>query len=248
MANKFGAIEIPVQPSQDGPASDPALEFIAQFVMNVMNAYTLEAWRTVDPKGRPCKTYFTHDPQECEVDDRKFPCVFVWRSGSAPDCRADDYVIDMAEISILWLFEPLPQHKDRLHRPFFNGLKQPLLAAFARGRSPAWSLPDDASPGAATRGTVLWGRCGFLSQKVKTARLEGITVEMVDGNGSKLKPYDGIKFIIEAEERLFEDPAVYARSIGGPAAPAPALSADLINPATDLVRLRAVENPPEEAP
>ncbi len=228
MADTFGAVELPLAATTSGPVSDPAIEYLAQFVAAVLNRHAAAAWATVDPRNPPVKRVFTHDPEKIDVSDSDFPCVFVWRSDSKPEWVADDYTTDVATFTIMWLFEPLPQAAQRKRAPFLNGILKPLYRAFSRGRDPAWVLQGDTDTGAATRGTVLWWACGILRERIQKAELDGLVVDLIDGG--KLRSYDGISITLEAEERLFEDPALYA---GGTTASR--LVADITNPEEDVL-------------
>jgi hypothetical protein len=235
MPDTFGGIQIPILPPIEGqPVTDPALKHLADFVQAVLNKYSAEAWKAVDKRNPPVAHTFTHDPEKYEISDNTFPAVFVYRTGSTTTWFGDDYCSDVAAISILWLFEPAQQNARTDRASFFNGILKPLYRAFHRGRSPAWVVEgEDAAK--VSRGSLLWSRCGFLRERVRSAVLDGLTVEMVS-NG-KSREYDGVLITLEAEERLFEDPAEY---VGGGAA---ALTADLKNGSADI--LRAVEKPPE---
>lgn len=235
MTDTFGGVQIPILPPiEDQPVTDPALRYLADFVKAVLNRYSAAAWEKVDPRNPPVLTAFTHDPEKYEIADSTFPAVFVYRTGSTPAWFGDDYCADVAAISILWLFEPAQQGTMTSRSSFLNGILKPLYRAFHRGRSPAWVV-DGEDAANVSRGSLLWGRCGFLRERVRSAVLDGLTVEMVS-NG-KSREYDGVLIVLEAEERLAEDPAEYVG--GGPAA----LTADIKNGAANL--LRAVEKPPE---
>lgn len=207
MVDKFGALEIPVPVAIDSnhAVGDPALWYLASFVKDVLNSTAGTAWRSV-AHGNPVKHAFAHDPEKCDVKDRDFPAVFVWRESSDPLRMADDWLTDQATFEILWVFPPAPQVKQSERQSFFNALIKPLMAAFEVGRHPAWRIPGDTDDYVATRGSLLWKRCGFVREFVRRPMISGLTIELYEG--SKLRAYDGVKLSIDAVEKHTRDPAV----------------------------------------
>jgi hypothetical protein len=203
MADKFGALELPVPQSNSGP--DPALAYIADYCKAVLNATAGAAWASVG-MGEPCKYSFAHDPERYDVRDKDFPSVWVWRESGEEIQLADDWQTDKAMIEVLWVFPPAPQGKQAKRLPFFNGVIKSLMRALKYGRHPSWTLNGDTDATAATRGSLLWKHACFYRHFVRRPMTSGLSVQLFDG-GTPIS-YDAVKITIEAEELLVRDPKV----------------------------------------
>lgn len=235
MADTWGAVQHPLAaPAAGFPVADPALHYLGSFVQAVLRSDGANAWATVS-RQNICQKHFTHDPEEADVKITEFPCVFVWSPDSQIQREADDYLTDKREFQILWMFENVRQSRVKDQMPFFNGLVKVLLAAFDKGRHPAWVVDGDPDTNAATRGSIIWKWCGFYQEQILKPQTSGITIEYYDGG--KMRPMSGILLPIVGWEKRTEDTGLYVDTKN---------TTDLTDPDDDdSVIRRAIEDPAE---
>lgn len=150
MADKFGALSLPTV-STELPLGDPSLRHLADFCRAVINAECSVAWATARPRSGelalPCRSSFTHNPTRCDFDEKSLPAVFVYREKGASTFPADDYLVDAAQVSILWVYPPADhQNHQSLRAAFHRAVAASLQVALDNGAHRAWSSSSDTDP------------------------------------------------------------------------------------------------------
>jgi hypothetical protein len=214
MTDIYGAEALPAPASLqlDGRvprAADRALDAIASYLQAVLEARIGAQWATVyaGSKGVVIET-FTVRPQECTINPAQLPALFVWRGSFQATREAEDYLTTRTQLGIMWLlWWPDPLKRER-YLPFQGIVSKAIHESLARGRHPAWVVPGDATPGAATRGSVLVDHAGLLMP------IDAISGQLVDVSivGSKDAPpvdYKALSITATITERMVRDPALF---------------------------------------
>lgn len=85
MADTFGALEIPVDPTTS-PVGDPTLGKIGRYIQAVLNVNALAAWTALRPRdgneALPIKRVFFHNPEEMDLNPKDLPALFLYRKSN----------------------------------------------------------------------------------------------------------------------------------------------------------------------
>lgn len=248
MPDTFGSNEIPLKPGPltapgSGAKPEPAqdrtlgviLDFVRAFLITDQNATS--AWGIVglDPAHPPIVALVTYDPNKYGMQSESLPALFGWRPGGKFEWIAEDWETELVTIKLLWVL-PLVQVEDQQRRdPFGDAFIKAVYAAFSRGRTPGWVVPDDDDPLAETQGSFLgtflhactaYPEC--LSWKTQL-----LATETIDG-----KPaghFDSFELTLQLREKLtvdIEDPARFQPTSAGNG-----VDATIVNPATGDVQV-----------
>ena len=150
MADTFGATESPTQATT--PPGDLALARIGDCLRTVINARCGSAWTAaaLGPDGTPpIRRVITNDPSGYVLDDCELPVLFVYRSESAVEQRAEDLYEDASTFSVVWM---LPHDRSRdidERESFFNTVAKTVASMVRVGRDPLWTWDGDPEPRAA---------------------------------------------------------------------------------------------------
>lgn len=215
MVDQFGGIDLPVQvPAAGEGAPDPALELMGAYLQAVLRAKMGAMWAVVAPGSvsKPadiCRHFYPSHPEDVlPLQDASLPALFLWRSKSQHTREAEDYAVDKGEITLLWLI-PIEQ-PDKLQKRLRvqSALVKVIQAALLEGRDPAWVMAGDTDPTAATRGSVLPIKAGFLYRlEPRESKPLPITIQP-DGVGEPVK-YRAKAVMVDIVERLERKPAVH---------------------------------------
>lgn len=150
MADRFGSLSLPTVTSET-PLGDPSLGHLAAFCKAVINAECALAWAAARPRtgdlALPCRSAYTHNPHECDFDEKSLPAVFVFREKGVQQNASDDYLVDIAQVSIMWVYPPADhQAHQSLRAPFHNAVKSALMVALDRGVHTAWAKVGETNP------------------------------------------------------------------------------------------------------
>lgn len=240
MADVFGGLTLPAPaPLQGEAVTDPLLGHLGAFLRASLTADLKVAWAAVAPREPMVRRVLLHNPEKCDVTDKDFPSLYVWRSKTTPVSLSDDVVSDEASIRVLWPFAPTNALTLSSQLPIFNGIVKSVRRSLLLGRHPAWIVAGDTDPQAPTRGSLLWKYTGIANVRIEKADPdEDIVVERLSNVG-KLNAYPAIIIDIEVTETLSLDPLQ-------PGVVPTALTADVdhINSEDSDLRVAAVQDPP----
>lgn len=200
----YGALPIPTAARAPGEAvTDRALTVVGGYLRAFLNAYAVEAWRSVDPSNPPVKRFYTHDPREGGLNERDFPSLYLFRTGGDPPERiSEEWRMTSDQILVLWVFPREGTHAvAQLRRPFVAGLAKLLDRALWLGRDASFVAEGDPDPAAAERGSDVF-RLGGLVDLTPGGRWEIATINIdADGaGGGEGATYHAIAYPLTARE------------------------------------------------
>lgn len=162
MSGTYGPLQIPVPAASPAETpGDPLLDVLGEFARAVVNADAGEAWHAVAPSDTqlPVEHVYTFDPRVGGLSEAWLPALFVWRSSMQRSVwLAHDYWIRESEVTMMWVPPRAAKQTDRARRASFLNVIQTVLDAAVdpTARHPAWVVPHDTDPRAATDGSLLW--------------------------------------------------------------------------------------------
>lgn len=200
-AAQFGALPLPAPaPGAEDSAGDPGLDVLLAFAKAVLVQACGTAWATIAPgAAEVVKITKAHDPGATTFNTAWCPALFGWRTGGEIETLADDYEIETAKLTLLWVFLPTTNEKQRLRSPAVNAIAKALEAAIKRGRHPAWVQGGDSDPQASKRGSFLWEWAGWFAFDKASWKLQELIVESESTKAS----YPGVQFELTVRERVF---------------------------------------------
>lgn len=213
MADTFGAISLPVAvPGTGQPVSDPLVYHLGSFLQAIANAKATSAWQAVCPHSRPIENVYHHEPQEMSFNRARLPALFIWRDGgaAATEWIAEDYLQSSENVNIVWVWPEADQEKARIRHPIANALTKALTTGIELGRDPAWVVPSDTDPDAATWGSVLYRWIAISRIKVSKWQRRHMVIRLERDT----QTYLSYEATIAVEELLAEDVAKYPACIG----------------------------------
>lgn len=199
-ATQFGALPLPVpNPTSTTTVADPGLDVLLAFAKAILNATATTAYQMVAPGvGVPVKTTRAHDPGQVVFNEKELAALFAWRLRGEVETLADDYDIETATLTLLWVFPTAQAEHQARRAPILNGLTKGLDAALKRGRHPAWVQTGDTDTQAATRGSFLWRWAGWFAFDRVTWKLQ----EVVVGKNGVDATYPAIQWDLVVRERV----------------------------------------------
>ena len=148
MSDSFGGLSFPV--ASGDPIGDPTLKVLVDFVAAVLNADAVDAWRTVTPSpaglpvSLPVQQVEYHDPREAEFNPNRLPVLYGFRGqAQANEDRAEDYNLDVGDITLHWVLPRAVQEKRALRAPFVNAIRKCIARAIYLERHPAYVAPGE---------------------------------------------------------------------------------------------------------
>lgn len=149
MADTFGGISLPVDVPATGDAvGDHALKVVGDYISAVLNAYGTTAWQTVLQNKPACGAVYLHDPKRFDFIDTYLPAIFIWRSkdvpGQAIEYRADDYLEDGSEWTVMYVYPPAQQAFQVKRQTFDNAIGKIVGLLIEKYRDPSYVADGDA--------------------------------------------------------------------------------------------------------
>lgn len=201
---RFGALDLPVAlPIGTQPAGDPALLHVLAFAAAVLRAETQDAWAAMPTPKQTLDVVHTAHPfkiEDTDFNEGLLPALYVWREEGQEERLAADYVVERSTVILRWVSPPRPQDPNRRRTSFVNAIGKALAAALRNERHPAWVVPGDPDPRAATQGSLLWSYAGFWSDKVRWRR-DPYQLDRDDTKRGADAEYDAVRIEIETQER-----------------------------------------------
>lgn len=194
------------------PAGDPLLYYVGEYLRTVINAQCGAAWAMLDPfdnktQGPSGKTPVADvayvDPRDRSFNARDLPALFIYRDTFPAARIGEDMWTQKSSVAVHWVPSPANLQRRSERAPFVNAIAAIINRALIRGRHPSWRVTGDPDPDAITFGSSLIGWCG-CDRPMTLAESKRITVQ-IDGHEGE---YTGLKVVLQAEELLFEDPAL----------------------------------------
>lgn len=218
VTDNFGGITLPIAtPGVDEPIADKFLFYALQYFQAFVNAKGSVAWNAVQPGKRPIENTFAHDPEQVVFNEKFLPALFMWREESgapgapyavstAVEWIAEDYLVSNDTVRVLWVFPNAEQHVRRIREPIVNGLIKALSVSFEFGRDPAWVVPGDTDPQAATLGSVFarWASVLFLTMSRWQRR--ALQIRMTDNTQ---RVYETVEARLSLQEVYNQDVSRY---------------------------------------
>jgi len=197
MSDQFLALEFPVAPPANTQSvTDPALDYIAQYLQACLNYQLSAAWGSVNPGSKFVQSYQTQSPGDT-FNDRDLPCLYVWRSAIVNDKVSDDWVECTSEVTLTWVPQNATQAKRSLREPGANGFQKIVARALELGRSPVWIDPADTDPDAPNLGSVLIERARlFRWPFVVSGRQDTVVIT----KGTNTSTYPAFTIIMKIHE------------------------------------------------
>lgn len=158
MSDRFGDLTLPVTPSGatlDDAVSgkaDPTGYKLLTFVRAAIERACSAAWSELRPRedapgARVVRKAALRDPKKGQLDSEKdLPALFLWRRQGPQEQAYDDFRVERATFSLLWLMPPDGPQKEARREPFMAAIMKAASAAIQRGRDPAWVDPGDPDP------------------------------------------------------------------------------------------------------
>lgn len=198
---QFGALSLPAPaPAANESAGDPGLDVLLAFAKDVIVQQCGDVWASLAP-GATSVVNVTkgHNPGDTVFVTSWAPGLFAWRTGGDIETIADDYDIETARLSLLWVFLPTTNEKQRLRSPVVNAIAKSLNAALKRGRHPAWVKSSDPDTLAASQGSFLWSWAGWWAFQKASWKLQEVVLE----GDTKAVNYPALQWEITVQERVF---------------------------------------------
>ena len=218
MADNYGAITIAslsgaATPVANPPAvmdvGDPLLGFVADYIKNVLVAYTTTLWQTVAPGTPVVSQVRLHDPAQNSFNEKDLPAIYAFRDDNVStqlQWDADDYRFMRTILHVLWVPPASVQAQRRQRVAILNALSKVIDRAIELGRDPAWVLTGDADPQAAASGSQICPFAGCTAIELRSLKWTKITIPMIDGT---TKQYDALALDADVEELLTKDITVF---------------------------------------
>jgi hypothetical protein len=215
MSDTYGALATPAQlPAIDGLGAgqpiDRVLDCFGSYLSAVLIARVGGMWEAVAPSLAPVvRRVFTAHPKDVVLNESHLPALFLWRSGERFSQMADDWWINEATVTVMWLLEPgsVIQREKRLRVQGSIALN--IHSALAMGRDSSWVDFGDVDPTAARRGSVLVKRAGLMTlPKPQQAEQVDVTLQP---DGAEPVTYRAISTTVLVTERFKRDPAAHGR-------------------------------------
>lgn len=145
MADNYGLTAFPLaRHIENDPAADKALRVILDFAKAVILYDAADAWQVISPNRAPVQVANAWNPEEYEFSDKSLPALYGYRKGGTPtETLADEWRVDSADVSLMWILESTPQGRQYLRAPFVNGITKSLDRAFVNGRHAAYVVDAD---------------------------------------------------------------------------------------------------------
>ncbi len=204
-ATRFGALPLPVPAPVAGEAAgDPALTVVLDYLKTVLNARAGTVWGQIAPaRGALVKSVYTHDPDELDFVEPQTPSLYAWREEGSSEQIAADYRIEHSKIVLLWVAPPDNQNSLRPRVPYANALAKVVETALTLGCDPTWVAAGDTDPRAATEGSLIWELAGFWHLGKVSWKRAVLEVKKAAGEPAR---YPALRFEVEIQERMVEDP------------------------------------------
>lgn len=145
MADNYGLTAFPLaRHTENDPAADKALRVLLDFAKAVILYDAADAWQLVAPNRAPVQVANAWNPEDFEFSDKSLPALYGFRKGGTPtETLADEWRVDSADVSLMWILESTPQGRQSLRAPFVNGITKSLDRAFVNGRHAAYVVDAD---------------------------------------------------------------------------------------------------------
>jgi hypothetical protein len=214
VADQYGPTPLPLPvPGATGVLSDPALQYLLEYLQAVMPIQAETAWLSVAPAEPLVRTVFPWDPEKEGFDDQALPSAYAWRDEMpAPPVNnewtpvTDSVSAIECQIIILWVFPTAaPDVMQRLH-PFIRGFAIALRKALTLGRHPAWVVTGDPDSSAASMGSVLPRWCGWSKYQLGAVTRAEVNCENVDN--TEVVTFPALRAELQVAEEFTTDPAI----------------------------------------
>jgi hypothetical protein len=167
VADKYGGTELPaIIPVDTGfpevsSPFDVLLGYFADFIKTVMEYHCADIWASVQPNLPIVKSVKTDDPAT-NLNEQWLPALFIYRPGRETreviekfEWIAEDYRLQKGRVVVQWILNPSPQENRRRVDQVIDLIRKAVDSALEIGRHPAWVVPGDTDPLAATQGSSL---------------------------------------------------------------------------------------------
>lgn len=213
MTDLYGAQPLPAPQAvnfakRGDHAPDRALDAIASYLQATLVAQLGASWRSIAPGNELVAETFTIDPADAMVNPGQLPALFVWRGPVSFSREAEDYLTARTAVNITWLLWWDGPLKRERYLPFQGQLMLAVHAMLTRGRHPSWVVPGDATPGAATRGSVLVQQAGLV-EPIRDMRSQSVDVALDPGKTGTPVRYKALALTVPIAERMARDPALF---------------------------------------
>ncbi len=213
MTDLYGAQPLPAteglaSAKRGDHARDRALDAIASYLKATLTHELGAAWNEVAPSNELVAETFTINPANALVNPSQLPALFVWRGAASFTREAEDYLTARTPVNITWLlWWDSPLKRERF-LPFQGPVALAVHSLLTRGRHPAWVVAGDATPGAATRGSVLVQQAGLV-EPIREMRSAEVDLALDPGNTGTPVRYKGLALTVSIAERMARDPALF---------------------------------------
>lgn len=213
MADTYGADALPatgelISDRRITRSPDRALDAICSYLQAVLPVRLGPLWSQVAPGEDLIRETFTANPQNCMVTQSKLPGLFVWRGRSTKVREAEDYLTSRTQLGLMWLLWWQDTTKRERYLPFQGILGKAIHETLTRGRHPAWVVPGDTTPGAATRGSVLVAQAGLL-EPIREIQEDFVDVALDPEKTGNPCHYKALSLTIPIAERMTRDPLLF---------------------------------------
>jgi hypothetical protein len=200
---RHGGLAFPA-PEQEGgeAAGDPGLTVLLSCLQAAINARLGAVWARIrtGTETVPCRTTYPYDPSEGVFNLSHMPSLHGWRVSGETEQIAADYRITRDNLCLLWVYPIARQGNAGLRHAFAGAVEKVINAVLKLGRDPAWVVPGDPDPNAATLGSLLWTHAGFWKAD---GRLQWSRVAVAGTTGDDATPgAHALQVTFAVEERL----------------------------------------------